>query len=272
MDQDKGPSPEEQHQPQFIPQAITGPNGGSTDAHEQETDSQDPRFWRRWATVERLQAIFNGLLVIVTAVQTTVSFWQWQITQSSLHLTQRAVESANIQAKAAQEANALTKDIQARAERPLVGLDHIDFVNYVPGMRMGAEVYMINAGRSPARITDQDIHIGIVEGDIPAEPPKTEQILPLPYKRHVLYKSQGIALPSQPLRSRVLFDDSLPAEVFNNLRSGIASFVVWGKISYIDRFENPYTVEFCGVYNSKLDDPPTPVSPLVWCSSGSSIP
>jgi len=221
-------------------------------------------FWRP-SRHPSSQTISNILLVLFTAGLFGTAFLQWRALDATLEETRKMV-------RIAQNANTLTREIQTRAERPLIGVDHIDFVNYVPGMRMGAEVSMINAGRTPARITHQDIHIGIVEGDIPSEPPQAKKILPLPYKKHILYKSQGIILPSQTLRSRVLFEEPLPIEIFNNLMSGIASFVVWGNMTYIDRIENSYTMEFCGVYNSKLDDPPTSVSPLVWCTTGSSIP
>ena len=76
---------------------------------EQTTDPQTPRWWPRWATVERLQALFSLLLVCVTTGQAIVSYYQWQLTRNSLHLTQRAVEIAEHQVKAAQDANELAR-------------------------------------------------------------------------------------------------------------------------------------------------------------------
>src|SRR5438445_10492175 len=43
-----------------------------------------------------------------------------------------------------------------RGDRPWVGLDRIAFIDYAPGMRMGVEVSMINAGKTPAHVTHHD--------------------------------------------------------------------------------------------------------------------
>jgi hypothetical protein len=251
MNQDKSQNPGEQQQRQPPGQNMVRSNGGSNDAHGHETDPKESRLWRGWATVERLQTVFNFLLVIVTAIQATVSYWQWQLTQDSLRLTQRAVESANIQARAAQEANELTREAQkqtrsiiADTERPWVGINHIELADYALGKKMGVRLHIFNSGKTPGISVFPQIYIGLVN-DIPLEPPR--QTFPLRYEAKV------ILFPNQTMIFPAFLENALSQDTFNSLESGTLSFIVWGKITYLDRFEHNHTTNICEMYNIKIN-------------------
>jgi hypothetical protein len=169
MNQDKSQNPEDQQQPQPSRQDMVRSNGSSNDAHGHNTDPKASRFWRGWATVERLQAVFNFLLVIVTAMQATVSYWQWGLTQDSLLLTQRAVEIAALQAKAAQDANELTransKSSDEMAQQTLIanqrawlGPNDAKLAEApVAGKKLDVVITYHNTGKEPARNVAWDV-------------------------------------------------------------------------------------------------------------------
>jgi len=135
----------------------------------QNTDPQTPRLWRRLATVERLQTVFNGFLVLVTAGQATVSYYQWGLTRDSLRFTQQAVDIAERQVKTAQEANKLARASSKSADemaqqtllanqRAWVGPTGARLENApAVGKQLGFFIDYQNTGREPARNVEQFI-------------------------------------------------------------------------------------------------------------------
>ena len=233
MNQDESQNPEEQQQPKPARQDMVRSNSGSNDAHGHDTDPKEPRLRRRRATVKYLQAVFSGLLVIVTIIYTTFSYWQWQATQDALQLTQRTIEIADRQAKTAQEANDLTRDAQKRSddlmadtERPWVGLNTSEVIGYALGQRVGAKLHILNSGKTPAFNLTIETTINWIAQGAPLIPPSNR-----PATKPNELASQGVLFPNQIVSQTILSIEYLSQDLFDKLQSSYFSLLFFGIIT-----------------------------------------
>lgn len=163
MDEEKSQNPAEQDNAHPPDTHMIRPESGSHDPQGADHNPKQTGFWRSWTALERCQVTFNFLLVVVTGMYTFVSCQQWSLMEDSLGLTRRAIEIADIQAQAAQDANALTREnIKTATEaahqtfmasqRAWLGPSaaHLDSKPVV-GDKLTVSIIYQNTGREPAR-------------------------------------------------------------------------------------------------------------------------
>jgi hypothetical protein len=207
---------------------------------QHETDARKVR----WPSA---QTLFDLFLVLFTGVLCGTSLLQWCALSDTLRETKKLAIVANIQAnaaaesaKAAQDANDLARqaqkkaqDLVADADRPWIGVHRITLVDFAPGKKTGVQLDILNSGKTPGLTILPKISIRIIEG-LPSQPP--DQTWP------ISYQSQAILFPNQTMQFPISLPDPLSADKFDHLASGTVSLIVWGTITYTDRFNGPTQV------------------------------
>jgi hypothetical protein len=179
------------------------------------TQQDHSHHWRfRWPST---QAWFDFFLVLFTGGLFMTSYLQWHAVNDTLTQTKRLVDVAHIQAntaaesvKAAQEANELTKEAQRRAndivadaDRPWIGVHHIELGDYTTERKINTKLQILNSGKTPALNVTTKINWKVISG-LPEAPSDEETSR--------AYEPQGPLFPNQGMDLLPVFNDLLSSE------------------------------------------------------------
>lgn len=125
-------------------------------------------------------------------------------------------------------------------QRPWVGAYEIILGKFTPGEQVRMEVVLRNSGKTPALSMKNKIR-GVAVYGIPEEPPNIPPI--------ALYVSEMVLMPNQTSRIHPVGMVPLTQADFNNVMvKKDWVFVVWGKITYTDKFQVEGETTLCAYY------------------------
>jgi hypothetical protein len=142
-------------------------------------------------------------------------------------------------------ANQLTASAQqlavntvANADRPWIGVSHVDAIQPAPGQQMGAVITFLNSGKTPAFDVSVESGTGILS--VPPNPPFTIVNT---------VKNQMVAFPTQEFIVNDKTSTPLSAEQVADIQAGRTWFAIGSNVSYADQYRRRHVTTFCAFYN-----------------------